>query len=203
MNNAKTNYLAILDASAIRDAQACSGNMHEADPLNDDEWYDIHEPMLVGLYHGTCSETKIQAARYARTVPENIVLVDLDDPESRKTIERVPAYEKKKAEKTRNIIAIEYDGRDVQALMIELSILSNDPSFDIRKAVKDACVEFARTPDGRKAYEDNCGSFNWGDFVAYVPDEICRNHGFERIMDTLSQIKVDFNEQLVAEDDLN
>lgn len=104
--------------------------------------------------------------------------------------------------KTENIIAIEYDGRDVQALMIELSIFSDDPDFDIQKAVKDACVEFARTPEGREAYKGNGNSFNWGDFVAYVPNEICRKHGFERTMDTLSQTKVYFTEQLVTENDL-
>lgn len=104
--------------------------------------------------------------------------------------------------KTENIIAIEYDGRNVQAIMIELSIFSDDPDFDIRKAIKDACIEYTQTPEGRKTYKGNNNNFNWGDFVACVPNEICKKHGFERIADTLSQTEVDFNEQLVTEADL-
>lgn len=100
------------------------------------------------------------------------------------------------------IIAVEHDGLDVRVLAIKVRILDPRPNFDIRQAVKDACLDYVRTENGRKTYNYNCGCFNWADFESNVPNEICRNHGFERIDSDVTSLEVDWDEQLVDEDDV-
>lgn len=82
------NYLAILNANAIRDAEICKAPAFEADPLDDDSWTPAAEPMLIGLYHGTYHEAEAKAAAYMGTDLQNITIIDLNDPNDVASISR-------------------------------------------------------------------------------------------------------------------
>ena len=98
------------------------------------------------------------------------------------------------------IIAIERDGLDVRVLTIPVQV--NDESIDLREAVRKACAYYAKTEEGRKTYEYNCHCFNWADFEAEVPNEICRKFGFEKLEGNTGDITVNWDEQLVDDSDL-
>lgn len=97
----------------------------------------------------------------------------------------------------KTIAALEQDGFDVRVLVLNFDVPSKD--FDLKAAVEAACVEYCQTEEGRETYEGNCNCFNWADFEAYVPDEICEKHGFKKINAEISGEIVNWDEQLVDE----
>lgn len=106
---------------------------------------------------------------------------------------------KEEEEKYKNhfIVAIDQDGLEVEAYV---HVLEAKKGTNVEEAAHQAAVEFCRTPEGAKIYQENGGCFNWGDF-SFVPNCICQNHGFSKGF--LSHgIKVDFNEHLVSDKDL-
>ena len=98
------------------------------------------------------------------------------------------------------IVAIERDGLNERILTIQLDVLKE--GIDLRQAVIDACTEYARTPEGKKLYECNCGCFNWADFESSVPNEICEKHGFVKCKSLDADITVDWDEHLVDDSKL-
>ncbi len=76
--------------------------------------------------------------------------------------------------------------------------------LDVVQACKDAALEFVKTDEGRKVYFAATGEdFNWGDFVEYIPDDICIRHGFLPITNARSvNITVYHDEHLIDEYDL-
>lgn len=48
-------------------------------------------------------------------------------------------------------------------------------------------------------YDYNCGAFDWADFDAYVPNEICKKHGFTK-RESVRSVEVDWDEQLAELD---
>lgn len=72
---------------------------------------------------------------------------------------------------------------------------------NINTAVRLASKEYCMTEKGKTEYENNCHSFNWGDFDLLVPREICRKYGFVKTNSDVANV-FDFNEQLVNEDDI-
>lgn len=96
----------------------------------------------------------------------------------------------------------ELDGHELVAYTFELNVL--EPDIHLVSAIRKAAIAYCNTPEGRKVYKsENNGWFNWGDFVANVPNEICRSFGFEKLDDSIQPLRpVDFNEQLVVEEDL-
>lgn len=70
---------------------------------------------------------------------------------------------------------------------------------ELTEAVKAACTEYIKTDTGRKIYEHNGHSFNFGDLSLYVPKSICEKHGFV-LQDDFDCEWHDFNEQLVTEE---
>lgn len=102
----------------------------------------------------------------------------------------------------KTIVATDQDGLNTYTLVITLEVLVDN--INIEQAVMDACKEYCQTEDGKYTYCNcNCFSFNWGDFVTYVPNEICKKHGF-RIFESeyMEELQVDFNQQLVDEYDV-
>jgi hypothetical protein len=99
-----------------------------------------------------------------------------------------------------NIVAIERDGLDIRSIAITLDIFSDKikTEDDIRVAVQSACNEYVRTPEGKKNYEYNCSSFNWGDF-GYVPNSICEKYGFRQVSSDINDFDVDWDEELVTD----
>lgn len=97
------------------------------------------------------------------------------------------------------IVATDQDGLNVRTCVIVLDV---QDGVDAEKAVRDACKEYCQTEEGKQTYIGNCESFNWGDFDAYVPNSICQKHGFTKIDFEVNTENVDFNEQLVYENDV-
>ena len=99
-----------------------------------------------------------------------------------------------------NISALEYDGLAARTLSMHLEILCEIQSIEeVKTMVKSACEEYLQTEDGMKTYLHNCQNFNWADFEEYVPDEICRKHGFRKINSEMADLNVDLNEQIAEE----
>lgn len=96
-----------------------------------------------------------------------------------------------------NITAIEQDGLNVRTITITCKILNRN--IDLKQAIKHAVTQYLKTPDGQRTYEYNCSCFNWADFATNVPNEINKEHGFEIIEPTLSDIIVNWDENLADE----
>jgi len=100
----------------------------------------------------------------------------------------------------RTIIATERDGLNTRSISIQLYVF--EPGLNIHDAIVAACTDYCKTEEGRKTYEGNCCSFNWGDFEAYVPNDICSKHGFIKVDTDIQETEVNFDEQLVNETDI-
>lgn len=101
------------------------------------------------------------------------------------------------------IVATEHDGLDVRVLVINARIIDGDPrTFDLKGAVRKAVHEFLCTKGGKEIYDCNCGGFNWADFEPYVPNEICRKYGFEKLDSAVSDLEVDWDEHLADDEAL-
>lgn len=95
------------------------------------------------------------------------------------------------------ITATERDGLDTRILTIPCEVLPEKESILpdlVRKAVADYC----ETAQGKQTLERNHGSFDWADFAVNVPNDICNKYGFEKIGSFVSDIVVDWDEQLMC-----
>ena len=73
--------------------------------------------------------------------------------------------------------------------------------FDLLSAVRDACAEYGRTPEGQAVLSEHYGSFDWGDFMQYVPEEICLRHGLKFAdVPQVELVCADYYEDLLDED---
>lgn len=95
------------------------------------------------------------------------------------------------------ITATEHDGFDTRTLIINLDVFKED--IDIIEACKEATREFTATDDGFNTYINNCKCFNWADFEMYVPNDICEKYGFRKIDSNVTNIDVNWDEQLIDE----
>ena len=100
----------------------------------------------------------------------------------------------------RIITAIERDGMDIRILTLVFEVPDND--FNLEQAVRKACTAYCKTEEGKAVYEGNCQSFNWADFEAEVPNEICQQFGFQKIDSDVDTIEVNWDEHLVNDDEL-
>lgn len=97
------------------------------------------------------------------------------------------------------IVATEADGLDTTNLVMVLDVDSED--INIEQAVLKACKEYCLTDEGKRTFEGNCNCFNWGDFDAYVPNEICQKYGFRKVESNVAE-EFNFDQQLVDEYDI-
>lgn len=75
-------------------------------------------------------------------------------------------------------------------------------NFDLISAMKAAAKDFCMSDEGKRIYSGNGHCFNWGDFDIYITKDYQTKHGF-RVIDSVSETIIrDFNEQLVAEEDI-
>ena len=89
---------------------------------------------------------------------------------------------------------INYNGTtDKQTCTIILKHDTENPEFDIKSAIKAAVSEFLSTG----LTELDCDNFTYGDFVDYVPKNICEKHGFTIEATILSDICVDDNKNML------
>ena len=98
------------------------------------------------------------------------------------------------------VVPEEYDGRNHRSIVLIFEI--PDEKFDLDSAIHAAATEFCKTEEGRKVFDHNCESFNWGDFALHVSNEICEKHGFKQVNYIDTDEFVDFNKQLVDEEDI-
>lgn len=100
----------------------------------------------------------------------------------------------------RTITAFEQDGFNRRILVLVFDVPNE--AFDLEAAVRAASVEYCRTEEGKDTYEGNCHCFNWADFDMYVPDEICEKHGFKKVRTESAEEFVNWDEQLVQDEDV-
>ena len=74
--------------------------------------------------------------------------------------------------------------------------------FDLMGAVKKAALDYCLTDDGKQTFERNCDYFNWADFAVNVPNSFCQKHGFQMIESPIADQIVNWDEQLVDEEDI-
>lgn len=97
------------------------------------------------------------------------------------------------------IVATEAVGLETTNLVMALDVF--DENISIEQAVMAACKEYCLTEEGKRTYECNCNSFNWGDFDSYVPNEICEKYGFKKLQSIIAE-EFAFDQQLVDESDI-
>ena len=83
------------------------------------------------------------------------------------------------------------DTNKSQTLILHVDAISSSAQNDITGAIKAACCEYVSTFKNKKS-----NSFNWSDFCAHVPDDICLNHGFRKIGNYIADFSVNHNESL-------
>lgn len=109
-----------------------------------------------------------------------------------------------KEHKTQSVVVtpVDRDGLDFTLHNISLNVKEGMSLKDVKEAISKASVEFCQTEEGRKVFSNNNNSFNYGDFDIYVPNEICKKYGIEKVDFICSFMETDFNEELVDEADL-
>lgn len=108
--------------------------------------------------------------------------------------------------KTVTLIATEYGaanhGLNNNIVTLNITIKNDAWSDDeVLDAIKDAAKDYYLTDNGKRTYNGNCNNFNIGDLIAYVPKAILQQHGIISIEEK-DTITMDFNEQLVDENDI-
>lgn len=109
-----------------------------------------------------------------------------------------------KEHKTQSVIvtSVDRDGLGFTFHNISLNVEEGMTLKDVKEAISKSSVEFCQTEEGKKVFSDNNNSFNYGDFDIYVPNEICKKYGIEKVDSACSFMEADFNEELVSADDL-
>lgn len=104
---------------------------------------------------------------------------------------------------TKIYVATKAEGLDVTNLVIVMEVnpmlIKNENNFV--KAVKSASTEYCLTDEGKRVFEGNCNSFNWGDFDTYVPNSICEKYGIRKKLSFVSA-EFCFDQELVDEEDV-
>ena len=97
------------------------------------------------------------------------------------------------------VVATEQNGLDVRSCNYIFTVF--DEQTDLLTAIKKAVAAYVNTNAGIQKYQQNCDSFNWGDLDS-IPNSYLRQFGFEKDDLYLNGTVVDFNEQLVSENDI-
>ena len=100
----------------------------------------------------------------------------------------------------KSIYVVEHDGMNERSFILNIETIGiKDDLESIKKAAIEACNEYIHTDEGKKVYTGNCDCFNWADLEAYVPQDICKKHGFTFTSSSVSDYTVEWDEQLVTE----
>lgn len=111
---------------------------------------------------------------------------------------------------TKNITIIAEDigadnhGAGTRKTAFNITVDSSWSEDQIMAVLRDIAKEYCLTEDGKKTYDGNCCCFNIGDLTSYVPTEIFIKHGIlpKFRVNPTDIISMDFNEQLVDENDI-
>ena len=102
---------------------------------------------------------------------------------------------------TRKVIVCAKDQEGLEVVNYSFLFLTK-PGVNIEEAAMKAAIEFCQTESGKEVFEENWKCFNWGDFDINVPNEICMKYGFVKVSNETVVYDVDFNENLVSEEDV-
>lgn len=104
--------------------------------------------------------------------------------------------------KRMNIIVVEHDGLESRSFVLNFVITDAKitDTDSLRDAVRKACTEYAQTEEGKKTLDYNCGCFNWADFEANVPQDICEKYGFRIDNSNIIFGEVNWDEHLVDDE---
>lgn len=150
---------------------------------------------------GTLDETVQKLFAEGANCCINMLTDDKDDLRFQRglLIEKAKDYLMNGRDWTLNIyVATEADGLDTRNMVM---VMKAADGVDIKEAATAACTEYCKTEEGKATYEGNCCCFNWGDLDTYVPNDICRKYGFEKVDSNVVE-EFAFDEQLVNEFDI-
>lgn len=102
-------------------------------------------------------------------------------------------------QKTIIYILTDRDGLNIRTHAMCIKTALNAESLE--QAIKDASKEYLNTDAGRKVWDENCENFNYGDFMAYTPSDICARHGFTIISRDFPVVYDNYNTTLAKPDD--
>ena len=98
------------------------------------------------------------------------------------------------------ITAVETKGIDSCVSTYVFTVLDDD--IDLIETIKEAATCYINTDIGYQEFQHNCQCFNWGDFYSSVPNSFLLSFGIQKDEMDVSGTTVDFDEQLVSENDL-
>ena len=98
------------------------------------------------------------------------------------------------------ITAVETKGIDSCVSTYVFTVLDDD--INLVKTIKEAAACYINTDIGYQEFQHNCQCFNWGDFYASVPNSFLLPFGIQKDEMDVEETTVDFDEQLVSENDL-
>ena len=101
-------------------------------------------------------------------------------------------------------IGTDNHGAGTRTMTFDIMVDDSWSSDQIMSTLRDIAKEYCLTEDGKKTYNSNCCNFNIGDLISYVSTETFIKHGIFPKFRTnpTDTIHMDFNEQLVNEDDI-
>ena len=101
--------------------------------------------------------------------------------------------------KTR-IVAMYQDSRQYFANNF---VVVHEPEINLEEAMKNAVTEWIQTtPEGKKAWEESCHDFNYGDLLdALIPASICQKYGFTIEQDKISSVLMVEHDTILFEGD--
>ncbi len=73
--------------------------------------------------------------------------------------------------------------------------------FDLKRAIREACVEYCKTEDGWEKYSAS-KVFDVNSFLTYVPDIICKKHKFWRIQKPTACIFAERGEPILTKQEI-
>ena len=103
----------------------------------------------------------------------------------------------------KTITAVERDGFDLRLLTLTFEIDSSlhTKNFDLIDAIKKACNDYAKSDLGKETLKYTNGAFNLADFDMHVPRSFTNKYGFRKIETCMSDIEIDWDEQLIDDPD--
>ena len=73
--------------------------------------------------------------------------------------------------------------------------------FDLKQAIHEACMEYCKTDEGWAKYSES-KVFDVNSFLTYVPDVICKKHGFWRVKKPEAYMVVKGCDQILTKQDV-
>lgn len=90
----------------------------------------------------------------------------------------------------KTITALESEFQNIRLLTMQFEVPDKD--FDLLEAISLAVSDYAKTPEGKKVLEYNCGYFELTDVESSLPREFCKARGFS-VVDSVADEQIDWD----------